>query len=369
MDVTSGGQTDVKVSVAMITYNHERFIAQAIEGVLMQQTDFQVELIIGEDCSSDGTREIVRRYGERYPEQIRPLLPERNIGAYANAMAVLEACLGEYIATCEGDDYWTDPTKLQKQVELLDAKPDCTMCFHNADNLLPDGSREDYIRRFGVEVRPYYTLSDIVAVNFIPTCSVVFRKEALPSFHPMGDKMTNVLLAQRGKLAFIDEVWGVRRVHSGGIISMKSDIEKAWMNIECLSVIYSYVGSEYTEIISAVALRHFAEIVYGLTAQVAEHRMTAMDAAGELELASGRCSDESLFPQRAKSKILSNAYVDLAFASHKACRFAEARSYWLKALGLERRWVQNLGFCSVGVDVFLGPSVGGFLRRGMRAIR
>ena len=90
MNAASPGQTDVKVSVAMITYNHERFIAQAIEGVLMQQTDFKVELVIGEDCSTDGTRAIVRRYGERYPEQIRLLLPERNLGAYANALAALE---------------------------------------------------------------------------------------------------------------------------------------------------------------------------------------------------------------------------------------------------------------------------------------
>ena len=140
MNAASAGQADVKVSVHMITYNHERFIAQAIEGVLMQQTDFAVELVIGEDCSTDGTRAIVRRYGERYPERIRLLLQERNLGARANALATLNACRGQYIALCEGDDYWTDPTKLQKQVDFLESHPECSLCFHRVLVVYEDGS-------------------------------------------------------------------------------------------------------------------------------------------------------------------------------------------------------------------------------------
>ena len=114
MNATGSSLPDVKVSVAMITYNHERFIAQAIESVLMQQTDFAVELVIGEDCSTDKTRAIVCAYGERYPERIRLLLPERNQGMIPNFVATMNACQGQYIALLEGDDYWTDRIQAAK---------------------------------------------------------------------------------------------------------------------------------------------------------------------------------------------------------------------------------------------------------------
>ena len=108
MNAVNPDANDIKVSVCMITYNHERFIAQAIESVLMQETDFRVELVIGEDCSTDGTRAIVREFGERFPERIRLLLPEHNLGMMPNFVATLSACRGQYVALLEGDDYWTD---------------------------------------------------------------------------------------------------------------------------------------------------------------------------------------------------------------------------------------------------------------------
>ena len=107
------------VSVAVITYNHEKFIGQAIESVLMQETAFVVELVIGEDCSTDGTRRIVQAYAEKYPNVIRALLPEKNLGMARNYDAVWQACRGKYIAWLEGDDYWRTPQKLQKQVALM----------------------------------------------------------------------------------------------------------------------------------------------------------------------------------------------------------------------------------------------------------
>jgi len=112
------------VSVYMITYNHESYIAQAIEGIMMQQTDFPIELVIGEDCSTDRTREICLEYQDKYPEIIRLLLPEKNIGIYKNSKSTFIECKGKYIAICEGDDYWTDPLKLQKQVYFLETRPD-----------------------------------------------------------------------------------------------------------------------------------------------------------------------------------------------------------------------------------------------------
>lgn len=120
--------SEVLVSVFMITYNHENYIEHAIEGVLMQKTSFPIELIIGEDCSTDNTRKIVREYEGRYTEIIKAQYPEKNRGMNNNFLTVLQSARGKYIALCEGDDYWTDPLKLQKQVDFLEANPEYSLC-------------------------------------------------------------------------------------------------------------------------------------------------------------------------------------------------------------------------------------------------
>ena len=116
--------TSKKVSVFMITYNHEKYIAEALDSILMQKTDFDFDIVIGEDCSTDATRRIVLEYSRKYPDKIKLLLHNVNVGFISNMMYVLEACTGKYVAMCEGDDYWTDPFKLQKQVDFLEASLD-----------------------------------------------------------------------------------------------------------------------------------------------------------------------------------------------------------------------------------------------------
>src|SRR5206468_1692068 len=110
-------------SVLMITYNHEAFISQAIESVLSQETDFDFELVIGEDCSPDATRRIVQSYERSYPHRVRPLYHERNVGMGNNLLQSYQACSGDYIAVLEGDDYWSDRRKLQKQVNFMENHP------------------------------------------------------------------------------------------------------------------------------------------------------------------------------------------------------------------------------------------------------
>ena len=140
MSTTKSSQPEILVSVLMITFNHEQFIAQAIDSVLMQQTDFEYEIIIGEDCSTDRTREIVIEYAERNPEKIRPLLHDHNLGLMGryNFVAAYKMCHGKYIALLEGDDYWTDPHKLQKQVVFLENHPECSLCAHNTRIVIED---------------------------------------------------------------------------------------------------------------------------------------------------------------------------------------------------------------------------------------
>src|SRR5262245_52106657 len=121
----------MKVSVLIITYNHESFIAQAVKSALERRTDFEYEIVIGEDCSTDGTRRILMDLQGRYPKRVRLLLHDRNVGMQENLIRVLRACQGDYVALLEGDDFWLSSHKLQKQVDYLAAHPECSMCCHN----------------------------------------------------------------------------------------------------------------------------------------------------------------------------------------------------------------------------------------------
>src|SRR4051794_3890726 len=120
----------MKVSVCMITYNHERFIEQAVASALTQATSFEYEIVIGEDCSTDRTRNILIELQRANPDKIRLLLPEHNLGAQRNFVQTLDMCRGQYIAYLEGDDYWTSSAKLQQQVDFLDQHADFAICFH-----------------------------------------------------------------------------------------------------------------------------------------------------------------------------------------------------------------------------------------------
>lgn len=213
-----------KISICTITYNHEEFIAQAIEGVIMQKTIASYELVIGDDCSTDGTRGICLGYQKKFPDRIRLILREGNVGSLKNFIQTLFTCKGQYVALLEGDDYWTDPYKLQKQADFLDNNPDFAICFHLVDWLDQESGRiKDW--KYGPPIRkPYYTIDDLLEhSNFIPTCSVMFRNNLFNKFpewffnSPVGDFPLNILNAQYGKIGFINEPMAVYRRHKGGL--------------------------------------------------------------------------------------------------------------------------------------------------------
>ena len=213
-----------KVSVAMITYNHEKFIGQAIESVLMQETDFPIELVIGEDCSTDNTRQIVKHYAEARPDIVRPLLPEKNLGPGQNLMAVLAECRGEYIAILEGDDFWTDLLKLKKQVGLLDSNPEYSMCGTAARDVIvdPDGGEQKAGLFPHRNTKSLYNLEDVLAAYPFRTLTFLFRNE-LVKFPEWLSRVTNcdicilILSAEKGPIAYLDDVTGAYRIHDGGI--------------------------------------------------------------------------------------------------------------------------------------------------------
>lgn len=131
MDGSSGNKP--MVSIAMLAYNHEKYIGQALDSILMQKTTFSYEIVVGEDCSLDNTRKILLKYKEKYPDKIRLILHEKNIGMHKNVNALLRQCNGKYCANCEGDDYWTDPYKLQKQIDFLEKHPEYIGTAHKIE--------------------------------------------------------------------------------------------------------------------------------------------------------------------------------------------------------------------------------------------
>lgn len=170
------------VSVHMITYNHAPYIAQAIEGVLMQDTDFPFELVIGEDCSTDGTRDIIAKYRDKYPEVIRVITSGVNVGAAENNSRTLKACRGKYIAYCEGDDFWHRIDKLQLQVEYLEGHPECGLVcsdydvFYTADS----ESKKNFVASLGTAKVNNIEINDIFnGKACIQTVTVVARKSII----------------------------------------------------------------------------------------------------------------------------------------------------------------------------------------------
>jgi glycosyltransferase involved in cell wall biosynthesis len=211
------------VSVHIITYNQASYIAEALEGALRQQTDFGVEIVVGEDCSTDGTREIIRDYQRRYPERIRVITSERNVGIHANSLRTGEACRGKYLAFCEGDDYWTDPHKLHKQVHFLETHPGYSLCCHDVD-IVCDGVRKISPADRYVEFRrDTFSFEDVVRCHFIPTLSIVCWREPavrVPDWFTeciCGDIPLELLVLDRGLGYYMHERMGTKRDNPGSI--------------------------------------------------------------------------------------------------------------------------------------------------------
>src|SRR5690554_909913 len=223
----SNVQDSFLISVVMITYNHEKFIKEAIEGVLIQQGNFEVELIIADDNSPDNTECIVKDIKANHPNGhwIKYTKHAVNKGMNKNFTWALEQAIGEYISICEGDDYWTDPLKLQKQVDFLEANPDYVICCHNAKIINENGEHiQDKKLPYLTEDRDY-TSFELQQGAFLLTMSLLFRNVGVvfpKEFNGVlnGDKVLISLLGNYGKGRYIENIIpAVYRVHSGGVWS------------------------------------------------------------------------------------------------------------------------------------------------------
>ncbi|MDR2955143.1 MAG: glycosyltransferase [Prevotella sp.] len=222
---------NMMVSVSMITYNHEKFIAEAIESVVSQKTTFPFELVIGEDLSTDNTRAICIEMQKKYPDIIRLRLNDPNQGMMLNWINNIESGRGKYTALCDGDDYWTDPYKLQKQVDFMEANPDFAMCSHKVYTLMC-GTLDENIEM----ERDVLTTQDLIEKDWgLLTASIFFRKDAhkTPAWYytvKNGDYALQLIVSLSGKIKFLPEYMAVYRQHLGGMSStLKPLNQTAWM--------------------------------------------------------------------------------------------------------------------------------------------
>lgn len=253
---------DIVVSVCMITYNHELFISEAIDSIVTQKANFKFELVIGEDCSTDRTREICIEYKEKYPDIIRLLLPDKNLGMMPNFIETINSCKGKYIALCEGDDYWTDAHKLQKQVDLMEQYPDYSMSAHAASILMCEQFDEQKLDK------SVLTLEDIIAEDWgIMTASILFRKDALDipewfSTIKNGDYGLQLLLSLKGNIGYLADNMCVYRQHFGGVSStLKPLNQTAWI-IYLLYTFDKYTNHKYGRIIKDRIKRVYKKQIY-----------------------------------------------------------------------------------------------------------
>jgi glycosyltransferase involved in cell wall biosynthesis len=250
------------VSVSVTTYNHEAFIGQCLDGILMQQTSFPYEVIVGEDDSTDKTRDICKKYAEQYPDKIRLFLRNkkdkilvngRHTGK-TNSVKNYTAARGNYIAICDGDDYWTDPSKLEKQVNFLESHPEYVLTFHNArivdenDHFLSEGGVPDKLKKEGRGI-------DIIAGKWLPTLTVVFRNGSfeIPKeyFEVLnGDAFLYTLLGHFGGAKYIEEISPAHyRKHSGGIWSALTPKERYEERINTRIKVLNVVDKKYRWVI------------------------------------------------------------------------------------------------------------------------
>ncbi len=229
------------LSISSATYMHESFIRDTIEGFLMQQTNFKIEILIHDDASTDQTAAIIQEYEIKYPGLIKPTYQiENQFSKKQKTSNYIKPPrrIGQYIAFCEGDDYWTNPLKLQKQVDFLEANEDFAICHHNMKTIYEQNIKESHLSN-SPNQKEITTIEDLAQGNYIYTASCVCRNGLFGEYPdwisrcPVGDYPTHMLNAQFGKIKYIPEVMGVYRVHKGGLWENKDEIYRTakWVDL------------------------------------------------------------------------------------------------------------------------------------------
>lgn len=236
-----------RVSICCTAYNHVDYIRQCLDGFVMQKTSFPIEVLIHDDASTDGTQDIIREYADKYPDIIIPIY--QTVNQYSKGVKVsliynYSRAKGKYIALCEGDDYWTDPYKLQKQVDFLESHPDYVMCSHRFDQYYEEERRLEKEQDESFQGADY-DLKNLIGGKWLTqTLTVMYRRSALDLQHyeSYGMSMDIILfyaLLKEGKGYCFPDVMGVYRYHNGGVWSEVSLNRRRLVEFKARLAIYN----------------------------------------------------------------------------------------------------------------------------------
>lgn len=247
------------ISVAIITYNHALYIERALASVLEQKTDLVVEILVGDDGSTDGTTNIVKRYEEQYPGKIKAFYHDRSQVIYVNDRPTakynylnnLKHAKGKYTAILDGDDYWLSENKLQKQWDYMEQNPSYSTCFHPV-KIFDEASKKSLIA-CPPKRKKHYGAHDLIPDNFIHTSSVMFRSDIyreMPEWFykvSFGDWAQHLLRADKGPIGYIDDCMSLYRLHGGGRWSGYASTNRVRESIEVLKHFNEYTKGRYQE--------------------------------------------------------------------------------------------------------------------------
>jgi len=247
----------------MFTYNHEAYVSQALDSALTQRAGFEYEIVVGDDCSQDGTRTILGACRDKHPGRVRLLLHSQRVGVGPNVYEVLTACRGEYVALLDGDDYWTSPDKLRRQVEFLDAHPEYTVCCHPVRMYEQDTRTFTGVWGENPEPLRTFTLADFFAGRFYPkTSSIVYRASAfqVPAWIAQVLNCDYVLIALGGDQGLFADLgpvaMSVYRIHSRGVWSTTDALVQLSQTVNTRRLLNRHFGPKY-----AAALRVRAQML------------------------------------------------------------------------------------------------------------
>jgi glycosyltransferase involved in cell wall biosynthesis len=243
-----------KISVVVTAYNHEKYVGECLDGILQQKGTFVLEVILGDDCSLDRTRQIMQGYQGKYPDVFVLLPPTANLGIQNNIRRCLAACSGEYIAFCEGDDYWTDKYKLQKQLEFLEGHPDHSLCFHAVVLYFESEGRYALTKAQSLPKKDSLTTEDLIESNYICGFSVCMYRASVVRNIPEEifgiyavDWMFNMACGRLGKIGYIRDWMSVYRIHAKGAWGGKSRTDQLRDQITNIDPYNHFFSYEYDE--------------------------------------------------------------------------------------------------------------------------
>jgi glycosyltransferase involved in cell wall biosynthesis len=260
------------VSVAITAFNSEKWLARALDSVLLEQTNFPIEIVIGDDCSTDGTLAVARSYQERNPQLIRVLERSKNLGMQRNYYGTFEQCRGKYIAWLDADDYWTDPQKLAIQVQVLESDPSVSVCGHFVRQVTKDG---EVIRERYPSISPgRYGLKEIILQNFVPSPTIMFRNgihRDLPKWFfdltGLADWPILVVAGLSGDIVFLDRLMADYVLTPGSSYMGKDSLHREAIDLEFCEQMESMLPSEWHRYARASRGRRYESIAYILRAK------------------------------------------------------------------------------------------------------